>query len=202
MKPVRYSKILDEIRELKASRILEVGTWNGDRAIKMLEASRSVCEESFYYGFDLFEEIDKETSELEFNVKTPSLRSEVEKKLINWIAGRSGLHFSLVRGFSSKTIPFFAQICPVKLDFVWIDGGHSIETIGKDWKNCLSLVRSGGVILLDDYYSEISKEITGRFGCNQLVDKIESEGFQVELFEEKDPVIGGGFVQIVKVKIP
>jgi hypothetical protein len=42
---------------------------------------------------------------------------------------------------------------------------------------------------------------TSKFGCNQLVHKLEASGkWSVEILPKKDHVSGGGLVQIVKCK--
>ena len=55
----RYKHIIDEVEGRQPQRILEVGTWNGHRAVQMLEASPL----AHYYGFDLFEAATEKTDE-------------------------------------------------------------------------------------------------------------------------------------------
>ena len=203
MTPTRYVKVFEEIRKLKAHRLLEVGTWVGDRALEMIAAAIESAGRAVYYGFDLFEDITPEKSGEEFNVKRAAVKDQVTLRLQGSLAHKSA-SFYLYKGDTRETLPdFLSTHMPGIVDLAWIDGGHSVETIQSDWDYCRQLVRPGGVILLDDYYSEVPLATTWRFGCNRLVEKLkESENFQPEIFPERDPVKGGGFVQIVKAVIP
>ena len=56
IKPNRYEQLADLIRHYKPKSILEVGTWNGGRAIEMALAAFETQDSITYYGFDLFED--------------------------------------------------------------------------------------------------------------------------------------------------
>jgi len=203
-KPTRYGRILDEIRRIKATRILEVGTWSGDRASEMVRAAASASPgaQVAYYGFDLFEDMDQATSKAEFNVKKPHSRAFVEQKIQR--AWRPAM-VTLFRGNTKKTLPEALQtIGPGTIDLAWIDGGHSVETVRSDWTWCTKLMRKGGVVLLDDHYSGMPPETLAKFGCNRLFEDLRARpaGQRVasaELFPEEDPVHGGGTVRIARV---
>lgn len=202
-KPVRYSRIAEEIKNLKAVNLLEVGTWCGDRAIDMLEASVGHTDEAVYHGFDLFEDMNSRKAEQELNVKRAFKMAEVETKIHQWVALHPGASFQLHKGDSARTLRNFVEGgARGSIDLAWIDGGHSIATILSDWTWCLQAVRPGGMILFDDYYSDAPDDFLDRFGCNRLVGALIAEGrFKPEVFPERDPVRGGGIVQIVKVDI-
>ena len=61
-------------------------------------------------------------------------------------------------------------------DIVHIDGGHSEECINNDFKNAIKLVKSGGIIIIDDTDSQhISNYVdqylsTGDFKELQIMD--------------------------------
>jgi hypothetical protein len=38
-----------------------------------------------------------------------------------------------------------------KIDYVFLDGGHTYETVKNDLECCLDVIRSNGTILCDDY---------------------------------------------------
>jgi hypothetical protein len=47
---------------------------------------------------------------------------------------------------------FLKKIDMSKIDFVFLDGGHSYETVKNDLECCLEVVtKSNGVIMCDDY---------------------------------------------------
>lgn len=140
-----------------------------------------------YYGFDLFEDGTPEDDEAEFNVK-PHYR-------ILDVLASFDFPARLIKGYSTDTLPrFLEDMGPECVDFAFIDGGHSVATIESDWENVSKLVKPGGVILLDDYYSGMPEPFLDQFGCNRLV-----ETLQAEILPDADPVKGGGWVQIAKV---
>ena len=53
----RYRRLYEVIGKDKCKKIMEIGTWNGNNATKMVEAARTNYppHEIEYYGFDLFE---------------------------------------------------------------------------------------------------------------------------------------------------
>lgn len=202
--PSRYVRILEEIKALKASRILEVGTWNGERAVKMIRAALEVSGKAIYFGFDLFEDMTSERSKEEFNVKPVFAEFEVERKLRTEFPPPANVSFKLTKGDTRRTLSKFLEAYAEGIvDFAWIDGGHSVETISSDWSVCQKLVRPGGVILLDDYYFDMPLSHTEKFGCNKLVKKLfeSSSRYRPTIFPQRDPVKGGGTVSIVRVEI-
>jgi predicted O-methyltransferase YrrM len=201
-KPQRYAAVTQAIRAGNAKALLEVGTWNGERALAMAEAALQVSSKASYVGFDLFEHMTEGKSKAEFNAKTPTPETLVRGKLETFRAKHLGFSYWLWKGDTRETLPrYLAESGPGSIDFVWLDGGHSVETVASDWENCRKAVRPGGVILLDDFYSQLSPAFLKQFGCNVLVDRLIREKCDVTLLPVKDPVVGGGLVQIVRVKV-
>lgn len=202
-KPQRYHRVADEARALKAQVIVEIGTWNGDRAIEMVQAAFERVPGVTYYGFDLFEAMTPDKAKEEFNVKQPHTMSHVRHRLTTWARERKiNATFCLQAGDTKNTLPaFLALVGSGIADLVWLDGGHSVSTIENDWTCCEKLVRPGGVVLFDDYYSDVPEDFLDQFGANRLVDRLAKAGYAVELLPEKDPVRGGGNVQIARVRI-
>jgi predicted O-methyltransferase YrrM len=174
---VRYSQLIAACYKAQPAAILEIGTWNGERALQLLQAAPGAR----YYGFDLFEDATAATDAEEMNVKRHNALAEVQGRL-------RGYRAELFKGNTRATLEQFDS--PV--DFVWMDGGHSVETIASDWDNVCRLALPEAEIYLDDYYTgPIDVE---RFGCNKLV-----TGLKHEVLPAADPVMGGGFVQMVRV---
>lgn len=201
-KPERYALITETIRAKGAKSILEVGTWNGERAIAMADAALRSSGKASYVGFDLFEKMTAGKSKAEFNAKTPTPEALVRSKLDAFRKKHGGFSYLLYKGDTRETLPqYLQQAGPGSIDLVWLDGGHSVETVASDWENCRKAVRSGGVILLDDFYSNMAPSFLKQFGCNVLVDRLKIEGKNVKILSTKDPVVGGGLVQIVRVDL-
>lgn len=174
---MRYEQIYKLIREKQPQALLEVGTWNGTRAVEML----NLVPHAKYYGFDLFEEATPETDREEMNVKAHHYMECILDKL-------TGFDAKLYKGNTRETLRNFNE--PV--DFVWLDGGHSVETVQSDWDNIKRCLLPGAVVLFDDYYT--GPIDTTRFGCNEIVKDLKHE-----VLPDRDPVAGGGWVQIVRV---
>ena len=50
-----------------------------------------------------------------------------------------------------KTLPEVSKNLP-QMDFIYIDGGHSLETIKNDWDYTKNLMHKGTIVLFDDYW--------------------------------------------------
>jgi predicted O-methyltransferase YrrM len=200
--PQRYAAVTQTIRSMRAKSILEVGTWNGERALAMAAAAFDGTSKVTYIGFDLFERMTADKSKAEFNAKAPTPEAQVRAKLETFRSKHPGFSFLLYKGDTRETIPkFLSQARPTSIDFVWLDGGHSVETVASDWESCRRAVRAGGMVLLDDFYSNVEPAFLKKFGCNTLVNRLTSEGCKIAILPTKDPVVGGGLVQIVRVSL-
>ena len=200
--PDRYKQIDLIIDYLKPASIVEVGTWNGDRAIDIAQAALKHHTYVHYWGFDVFEHAADDQDQRELNVKPHTPLEDVRTKLEIFRERRPGFSFNLIKGDTRFTLhhlelPVWSHPStgnPVQLteaDLVFIDGGHSIETIENDFHSL------GGCknILMDDYYSPCDRGLcpdVKKFGCNQLVERMPHWVLPV-----RDPVAGGGHVQIV-----
>jgi len=184
----RYKQLGIVIANVKPAKIVEIGTWNGDRAVEMATEALKYVPEVTYDGFDLFESATPETDSEENNVKVPSTLEDVSKKLNDFAAAveKDGKKFA----FSLTQCNTRDLTNPITGDFAFIDGGHSLETIRHD----VELTRGVQVVVLDDYYT---KDGDGKcpdlekFGANCVF------GSDWKILSEKDPVKDGGFVQML-----
>lgn len=177
----RYKTLLRLARDRRPERLLEIGTWNGQRASQFI--AMTGCQ---YVGFDLFEEADDDSDEKEKNVKGHVPMPHVAMN----IEATGSDRYLLVRGNTRYTLPRYLggeYGEPGKFDFVFIDGGHSIETIRSDWKHVRKLVDPGAVVVFDGYYFPRIPKL----GCNTIVDRLQN----VEI-TDLDPVIGGRFTSL------
>ena len=81
-KKKRYSNLLINILIERPKSILEVGVYNGNRALEMIQAARVFYDEINYYGFDLFEDFKKKILKEEHS-KTP-ISKKITDKLSNY----------------------------------------------------------------------------------------------------------------------
>lgn len=175
---MRYAALIDAVRQKKPTAILEIGTWNGQRAEEMLR----MVPDAKYYGFDLFETATAETDSEEMNVKPHYTLDRVYERL-------HGYNVQLFKGNTRETLPLFNE--PV--DFVWLDGGHSVETIRSDWENVKRVATPDAWIFMDDFYT--GPIDTKKFGCNEILKDVT----RFEILPHRDYVAGGGWVQMVRV---
>lgn len=181
MKLRRYEQLTDALSAMAVRDIVEIGTWNGRRAQELADAALRANAAVTYHGFDLFELLSKEELAAELSKQPPS-QAEVEATLRGYAArvgGRGRLlasrrrsfAFELHKGYTRDTLPAFRAERPdFRAQFVFIDGGHKIETIDNDWTYCSQLLSDDGVLFLDDHYGDL--ELAERFGCNALVDRL------------------------------
>ena len=178
----RYSRLLHEVEQRAPKSILEVGVYEGVRAREMIDAaSLSDAAESIrYYGFDLFDLFTPDVLESELS-KTPLSQAQVARRL-----SRSGAQVKLFQGLSQETLPrFVEEQRGAPLDFIFIDGGHAIETIRSDWQNLQRVTGDDTVVIFDDYYVDCPW-LTQRFGCNRVLEELDPNSFGYELVSPPD----------------
>lgn len=188
----RYGHLIGLVRHYRPATIVEVGTWDGRRAIEMASAAlayRAVA----YTGFDLFEDATPETGRRELNVKPAARLEDVQARLLAFQQRHPGFGFALVKGDSRTTLP------ELVVDFAFIDGGHSVATVASDYER---LKRSDVVVLDDFYLPDVDGRIPDvtRFGCNRLLDQLRNETRRrIQVLPAADPVRGGGLVSMVAI---
>lgn len=202
----RYDQIYKLMDFTKPKIISEVGVAQAERAIQMIRKAFTYSDRVVYFGFDVFEDGDAELNSKEMNAKRVSSFDEINNKLLELQKVYPNLFFKLYQGNTNETLPKYVDelvelsngngliitIKPTQSEFVFIDGGHSIDTIQNDYtafKDC-------GLVLMDDYYVADQNgnrpDIT-KFGCNFLEKEIET----TILLPLADPIVGGGLTKIL-----
>lgn len=167
----RFAQVYETARAIEPTHILEIGTYDGFNAVRMVEAAGSPIDSRRYYGFDLFEHQTAEAFESEFS-KRPPTRDQVASFL-----KRKGLADPLlVAGDSTVTLPEYVPDLPT-MDLILIDGGHSQETVAQDWRNVQPLIGPDTVIFFDDY---------PQWGVGPVVDGIDQSAWHVEILPVTD----------------
>jgi len=80
---------------------------------------------------------------------------------------------SLFKGNTKKTLPATVDNLP-KMDVIYIDGGHSIETTRNDWKYAQRLMDKHTIVYFDDYNDEMPF-IGSHFIVGELSSKYSAE---------------------------
>jgi predicted O-methyltransferase YrrM len=172
--PRRYHHLFDEIEKIKASVILEVGTWNGERALQMIAKAQAGGQAVHYIGFDLFEDLSEVMYHHELSKRPPSLL-EVREKL-----EKTGAKITLVKGNTLVTLPEFIKNNQT-VDFIFIDGGHHVDTVRNDWNAVKELMGVHTVVIFDDYWRNRSDQ-----SAKPVVDAIDVQKYRVEILSEID----------------
>ena len=175
--PKRYEQLYKEIDSLHPRSICEIGTNDGINAVRLYQRASQYHNDVEYFGFDLFESIDRETFAKEFSLLVPS-KDQVDQYL-----GRKGVRRRhLFSGNTTESLPMAKAQLP-KMDLVFIDGGHSEETVASDWENVKNLLHKKSVVFFDDYPN---------WGVGPVVDRIDSEQWNVQIMEIKDVFLTEG----------
>ena len=173
--PKRYKYLLLAIREKQARKIMEIGTYTGRHAEEMINEAKKYHNsgEVDYYGFDLFEMLDGATSLKEVAIQ-PSPFEEVKNKL-----EKTGAKIHLYKGYTNETLPRVIGELP-EMDFIYIDGGHSIETIKNDWEYTQKVMGEETIVIFDDYWNRDD------VGCKKIIEDMDKSKFNVEILPVQD----------------
>lgn len=167
----RYGTLIREVRKNKVKSILEIGVFQGTTAQEMIEAAQESMGRVTYTGVDLFE-LSPEMKQKEFS-KFPSPRGAVWQRLMS-----TGASIELLKGNS------YTQVRKLEgpYDLIFIDGGHSWETIEKDWNAVQHLIGTSTIVIFDDYYPYYEDDLYG-IGCQKLVNSLSDKEWDVEVLE-------------------
>lgn len=141
MVPSRYAQVATmaahAFKVTGQSKIVEVGTWNGTRAIHM--ANTLFAAGAFdveYVGFDTFELGNDRM--VEGHSKYHANEAAVSARFANYasvmLRKGSTFKFTLVKGNSQETLPPSKELVEDAI-FAYLDGGHSTETVRSDYQN-------------------------------------------------------------------
>jgi len=165
MKPWIFEVMVDIIGDAKCNTVAEIGTHNGGTAQQLISLLAPRVEKLMYYGYDIF---DADNPDLEFhkqerNGKAPASYDQALYTLRKISKRLGNIEYTLFKGFTTDTL-----VTPQVFDFVYIDGGHSYDTVKHDY----SMVKDSKLIVFDDYKIP---------GVQQAVTEIEATGVAVEI---------------------
>jgi predicted O-methyltransferase YrrM len=160
----RYANILILILKFRPKSILEIGVYKGTRSLQMIQAALIFNNSINYYGFDLFNDFKADLLSKEFS-KQPQNIQLIRKKLNKY------KNVILYKGYTNKTLPIFLKK-KKKIDFAFIDGGHSVKTIKNDWKYTSQLIHKKSIVIFDDFY--VTNKINN-FGCNKIIKNLDKK---------------------------
>ena len=196
----RYRNLIETVFQEKCRSFVEIGTYNGLHGYQMLQAGKIFHPASTleYYGFDLFEKQTQEDHDRELSKKPPPY-FQVEQFL-----KKTDAHIQLFQGYTRETLPKFAQWAQdekKQIDLIFIDGGHSIETIQSDWFYSEKIMSQNTVVIFDDFYNNTEKEVE-QVGCQSLIQSLNKDLYHVEILHpENQAVKDWGILRVNMVKV-
>ena len=83
----------------------------------------------------------------------------------------------ILKGDSKKILP---KIDLSEVDYVFIDGGHSYETVKSDLNNCKVVIENKGIVLCDDY------DLSYAPGVKEAIDEfVSKEQYNIKILFER-----------------
>jgi hypothetical protein len=166
MKLFLFDIFKDIIGDKDCKFIAEIGTHKGGTAQQLISLLAPRVDQLTYYGYDIFDG-DNPNINLhikERNGKAPVLYDVANSTLRKMQKLYKNLDYKLHKGFTTDTLT------STKFDFVYIDGGHSYETVKHDY----SMVKDSSIIVFDDL------KITG---VSTFVNELIAAGVVVEIVD-------------------
>ena len=146
-----------------------------------------------YWGFDLFELMTDEIYKKEMSKRPPN-REWVFNKL-----SETGANIFLYRGDTKVVLPKIVDNLKYSdIDFIFIDGGHSVETIESDWSYVKEIMGENTTVIFDDYYENKTD-----FGCNGIINKLDTSEYNINLLDPMEVYPqkwGDLYIRMVKVE--
>ena len=153
-------QFLNEVASKKPKSFLEVGVFHGVTARNVCELLYSIHKSDFkYIGLDLFGESLENKDEIipntEFNnpLKKIYFKYILQKdpytlEAVSDLLKKFKQNVHLIKGNSNRLLQ---KIDMSKIDYVFLDGGHTYETVKNDLYYSKPVLDNNGTILCDDY---------------------------------------------------
>lgn len=169
MKPEIWAVMQNIIGDATPSFVGEIGTHKAGTAKQIIRTLAPRVDTFTYWGYDIFDQTghDLQFHRSERNGKGPAQLEEVERILETYKGNYPNIEYKLHVGLTTDTL-----IEPVAFDFVYIDGGHSYETVMHDY----SMVKDSKLIVFDDYKQQGVKDAVADIDANfEIIDTVVSK---------------------------
>jgi len=165
------------IFDAKPSSFLEIGVLEGATSRNVCELLNKINDGNFNYtGIDLFGEDQKINNQKEYTPISKKISNPLKwiyfnlilkmspnsKECVEYLLKKFKKSINLYKGYSKNVL---SQIDLTNIDFVFLDGGHSYETVKEDLNILTSNLQRKSIIICDDY--NIS-----HYGVKKAVDEI------------------------------
>ena len=155
--------LLDQIEIYKPKNFIEVGVFQGVTSRNVCEKLYEINKENFlFHGIDIFEDTNINIDNKEMTIKHNKISNPFKHLVFNIILKKNLFSIDsiysflkkfknnvlLYKGFSETQLP---KIDMSKIDMVFLDGGHSYETVRSDLSLILKGIKKNKIIICDDY---------------------------------------------------
>ena len=169
--------LFEQIESHKPKHFLEVGVFQGVTSRNICEKLNLIHQNQFnYYGIDIFEDSNNLLDDKEMTSKHNKISNPLKNllynvifkenlnslKSVNKLLKKFNNRVKLYKGLSDEILP---KIDIPEIDFVFLDGGHSYETVKNDLFLILKSIKKNKVIICDDYDQK-------NYGVKKAVDEI------------------------------
>ena len=184
---------LDIVYNHKPKNFLEVGVFCGVTAKNICELLNDIHNGQFnYIGVDLFGDNVSEDEKEPYYLKKQKFSNPFKNIYYNYIKKENLNSYDSVMDFLKK---FTKNIKLVKgnsnhvlkdinisnIDFAFIDGGHSYQTVYNDINNVINKVKKGSIILCDDY-----RDASYITGVKEAVDvTVKEKKLKIEIIKDR-----------------
>ena len=180
---------LGQIYENRPKNFLEVGVFQGVTARNVCEVLKEIYQNEFkYIGIDLFSSSNLAYDNKEHTLKHSKISNPFKnfyfnflrkedlnsKKAVSRLLKKFNNNISLYEGYSDKILN---SIDISYIDMVFLDGGHSYETVKKDLKILITKLKKNKIIICDDYDQK-------SYGVKRAVDELRLE-YKIEMVNER-----------------
>ena len=142
-----FYKIFDHY---KPNTICEIGTHDAKSAVQFVDYCLKYNPNLLYVGYDIFDDVknDQAFHIKEINGKGAGNYNTATNNLLHRKTKKNNFKFKLFKGYTQDTLTKSVY------DFVYIDGGHSYETVKHDYNK----LKESKVIVFDDYQTDDVKK--------------------------------------------
>jgi predicted O-methyltransferase YrrM len=177
--------LLNQIDIYKPKNFLEVGVFQG-------VTSRNVCEklnvihrgDFSFHGIDIFEETNNIIDSKEMTIKHNRISNPFKHLLFNIILKKDLFSIDSIYKFLNKfrnNIYLYKGLSNIellkidlsKIDMIFLDGGHSYETVSCDLSIILKSISKGKIIICDDYDQN-------GYGVRKAVDELKGQVSEIK----------------------
>lgn len=172
--------LLKLVSKHKPQNFLEIGVLEGVTSRNICEILNKIHNGNFsftgidLFGEDLLDNNSKEFTPISKKISNPFkwlyfklvLRMEPHsKECVDYLLKKFKVSISILKGYSGVILN---KIDLKKIDFVFLDGGHSYNTVKKDLQILLSKLEENAIVICDDYN-------INHYGVRKAVDEIKNK---------------------------